>query len=292
MFILQSHSCLDFYIVSVLCKYWVYQFFIVVYLLIFILYTTSGGVLEVKYKILIVDDDVDLLKMLQKFFEMKGYTVVLAKNGAEALEMVTVRPDIILLDINMPQVDGIEVCKRIRDKVMCPIIFLTAKVEEEDRINGLLSGGDDYILKPFSLKELDARIIAHLKREERLRRKTEQRFYGELVIDYASKCVHMKGNPLGLTKLEYEIIEFLSMNPEMVFDKERIYEKISGYDAEGDSRVVIELICRIRKKIKQYTEREYIETIWGWDISGQNKKSLYVKMRLLKIYLQREGGCI
>ena len=292
MFILQSHSCLDFYIVSVLCKYWVYQFFIVVYLLIFILYTTSGGVLEVKYKILIVDDDVDLLKMLQKFFEMKGYTVVLAKNGAEALEMVTVRPDIILLDINMPQVDGIEVCKRIRDKVMCPIIFLTAKVEEEDRINGLLSGGDDYILKPFSLKELDARIIAQLKREERLRRKTEQRFYGELVIDYASKCVHMKGNPLGLTKLEYEIIEFLSMNPGMVFDKERIYEKISGYDAEGDSRVVIELICRIRKKIKQYTEREYIETIWGWDISGQNKKSLYVKMRLLKIYLQREGGCI
>ena len=77
---------------------------------------------------------------------------------------------------------------------------------------GLLSGGDDYVLKPFSLKELDARIIAHLKREERLHRKTEQRFYGELVIDYASKCVHIKGNALGLTKLEYEIIELLSMN--------------------------------------------------------------------------------
>ena len=113
---------------------------------------------------------------------------------------------------------------------------------------GLLSGGDDYILKPFSMKELDARIIAHLKREERLHRKTEQRFYGELVIDYVSKCVHMKGNTLELTKLEYEIIEFLSMNPEMVFDKERIYEKNSGYDVEGDSRVVTELIRRIRKK--------------------------------------------
>ena len=138
-----------------------------------------------------------------------------------------------------------------------------AKVEEQDRVMGLLSGGDDYVLKPFSLKELDARIIAHLKREERLHRKKEQRFYGELVIDYASKCVHIKGNALELTKLEYEIIEFLSMNPEMVFDKERIYEKIGGYDAEGDSRVVTELIRRIRKKMKMYSEHEYIATVWG-----------------------------
>lgn len=90
-----------------------------------------------------------------------------------------------------------------------------------------------------------------------------ERFYGELVIDYASKCAHIKGNALELTKLEYEIIEFLSMNPEMVFDKERIYEKISGYDTEGDSRVVTELIRRIRNKIKRYTKHEYIETVWG-----------------------------
>ena len=159
--------------------------------------------------------------------------------------------------------DGIEVCRRIRDTVSCPIIFLTAKVEEQDRVMGLLSGGDDYILKPFSLKELDARIIAHLKREERLRRKTEQRFYGDLVIDYACKQVQIKGQSVELTKLEYEIIEFLSMNPEIVFEKERIYEKINGYDAEGDSRVVTELIRRIRKKIKVYTEHEYIETVWG-----------------------------
>ena len=112
-------------------------------------------------------------------------------------------------------------------------------------------------------EELDARIIAHLKREERLHRKTEQRFYGDLVIDYASKCVHMKEKTLDLTKLEYDIIEFLSMNPEIVFDKERIYEKIGGYDAEGDSRVVTELIRRIRKKMKMYSEHEYIETVWG-----------------------------
>ena len=207
------------------------------------------------YKILMVDDDRELLKMLNQYFTLKNYTVIIAENGIEAMEKISVNPDIILLDVNMPGMDGIEVCRRIRDMVSCPIIFLTAKVEEQDRVMGLLSGGDDYVLKPFSLKELDARIIAHLKREERLHRKKEQRFYGELVIDYASKCAHIKGNALELTKL--------SMNPEMVFDKERIYEKISGYDTEGDSRVVTELIRRIRNKIKRYTKHEYIETVWG-----------------------------
>lgn len=216
-----------------------------------------------KYKILMVDDDRELLKMLNQYFTLKNYTVIIAENGIEAMEKISVNPDIVLLDVNMPGMDGIEVCRRIRDIVSCPIIFLTARVEEEDRIKGLLSGGDDYVTKPFSLKELDARIIAHLKREERLHRKKEQRFYGDLIIDYARKLVQIKGEELELTKLEYQIIEFLSMNPEVVFDKERIYEKISGYDAEGDSRVVTELIRRIRKKINQYTEHEYIETVWG-----------------------------
>lgn len=216
-----------------------------------------------KYKILMVDDDRELLKMLNQYFTLKNYTVIIAENGIEAMEKISVNPDIVLLDVNMPGMDGIEVCRRIRDIVSCPIIFLTARVEEEDRIKGLLSGGDDYVTKPFSLKELDARIIAHLKREERIHKKTEQRFYGDLIIDYARKLVQIKGEELELTKLEYQIIEFLSMNPEVVFDKERIYEKISGYDAEGDSRVVTELIRRIRKKINQYTEHEYIETVWG-----------------------------
>ena len=215
------------------------------------------------YKILIVDDDRDLLEMLNQYFTLKNYTIITAENGVEAIEKINMNPDIILLDVNMPGMDGIEVCKRIRDIVSCPIIFLTARVEEKDRIMGLLSGGDDYITKPFSLKELDARIIAHLKREERIHKKTEQRFYGDLIIDYARKLVQIKGEELELTKLEYQIIEFLSMNPEVVFDKERIYEKISGYNAEGDSRVVTELIRRIRKKINQYTEHEYIETVWG-----------------------------
>lgn len=114
------------------------------------------------YRILIIDDDRELLKMLRSYFEIKKYEVITAEDGAEGIRRAEQDPDIILLDVNMPMVDGIEVCRRIRDKVSCPILFLTARVEEQDRVNGLLSGGDDYILKPFSLKELEARIIAHL----------------------------------------------------------------------------------------------------------------------------------
>ena len=215
------------------------------------------------YKILVIDDDTELLQMLRSYFEIKKYEIITAENGAEGLRKMNSQPDIILLDINMSKIDGIEVCRRIRDKTSCPILFLTARVEEQDIVNGLSSGGDDYILKPFRLKELDARITAHLKREQRRKNRSECRFQGELSIDYSAKTVQIHEHFLELTKLEYEIIEFLSMNPGMVFGKERIYEKVCGFDAAGDSRVVTELIRRIRKKMQQYTETEYIETVWG-----------------------------
>ncbi|MDE5589506.1 MAG: response regulator transcription factor [Acetatifactor sp.] len=214
-------------------------------------------------KLLIVDDDRALLTMLRSHFEMKKYEILTAENGTEALEKLNARPDIILLDINMPQMDGLHLCRLIRDKVSCPILFLTAKVEEDDRVNGLLSGGDDYITKPFSLKELDARITAHLKREQRRSVSSNCFFQDGLVIDYTAKTVQIGDTCLELTKAEYGIIEFLSMNPGMVFDKERIYERVCGYDAEGDSRVITELVRRIRNKLSALTETEYIETVWG-----------------------------
>ncbi len=215
------------------------------------------------YKLLLVDDDRDLIKMLTHYFSRKGYEIRSAENGLEAMERVKEGPDLILLDINMPGMDGLAVCRQIRDKVSCPILFLTAKVEKQDRVNGLLLGGDDYILKPFSLRELEARIVAHLKREERQRQKSEYRFQEGLMIDYTAKKVQLQGRELEFTRTEYEILEFLSMHPGQVFDKERIYEKVCGYDAEGDSRVVTELIRRIRKKLSEYANAEYIETVWG-----------------------------
>lgn len=119
------------------------------------------------YDILIVDDDTELQKMLKNYFRLKDYQVDTASDGVEAVEKAKSSYDVIILDVTMPGMDGIEVCKVIRESVECPIIFLTARSEEQDKINGLLSGGDDYISKPFSVLELEARVIAHLKREER-----------------------------------------------------------------------------------------------------------------------------
>lgn len=175
-----------------------------------------------KYKILVVDDDKELVKMLCSYFNMKQYETITATDGMEALNKIKMKPDIILLDINMPRMDGIEVCRLIRSKVLCPILFLTARVDEDDKINGLLSGGDDYITKPFSLRELEARIVTNIKREERHQQKTEYRFMDEMLIDYSEKIVAIAGHRMEFTKIEYQIIEFLSMHPGQVFDKERM----------------------------------------------------------------------
>lgn len=234
-----------------------------------------------KYKILVVDDDKELVKMLCSYFNMKQYETITATDGMEALNKIKMKPDIILLDINMPRMDGIEVCRLIRSKVLCPILFLTARVDEDDKINGLLSGGDDYITKPFSLRELEARIVTNIKREERHQQKTEYRFMDEMLIDYSEKIVAIAGHRMEFTKIEYQIIEFLSMHPGQVFDKERIYAQVCGYDAEGDSRTITELVRRIRKKIADYSEKEYIETVWGIGYRWKNKKLVTEKTILL-----------
>ncbi len=214
-------------------------------------------------KILIVDDEKDIVAMLGSFFESKGFFVLSAANGAEALKQVERQPDIILLDINMPELDGLEVCRRIRDYISCPILFLTARIEDTDKVKGFAVGGDDYIVKPFSLMELEARVRAHLRREARHNFEAQVRFSGDLTIDYAERCLFLAGKRVGLAKKEFEIVELLSQNPGQVFDKERIYERIWGYDSRGESSVVAEHIRRIRAKLAAHTDRIYIETVWG-----------------------------
>lgn len=214
-------------------------------------------------KILIADDETDIVSMLSIFFESKNYVVLPATNGTEALKQVERKPDIILLDINMPGLDGLKVCERIRDYVSCPILFLTARIEDADKLKGFAVGGDDYIVKPFSLVELEARITAHLRREVRQSLKVQIKFSGDLTIDYSERCLFLSNKRIGLTKKEFDIVELLSQNPGQVFDKERIYERIWGYDSEGDCSVVAEHIRRIRSKIAVYTDRVYIETVWG-----------------------------
>lgn len=214
-------------------------------------------------KILIADDEKDIVAMLESFFKSKGFLVLSAANGTDALKQVEKRPDIILLDINMPGLDGMEVCKRIRNHISCPILFLTARIEEADKVKGFAVGGDDYIVKPFSLAELEARVRAHLRREARHTFETQLRFSGDLTIDYSERCLFFSDERIGIAKKEFDIVELLSQNPGQVFDKERIYERIWGYDSDGDSSVVAEHIRRIRAKIAAHTDRVYIETVWG-----------------------------
>lgn len=216
-----------------------------------------------KIKILIADDETDIVIMLSSFFESKGYRVLTATNGIETLKQVEHKPDIILLDINMPGPDGLEVCERIRNHVSCPILFLTARIEDADKVKGFSVGGDDYIVKPFSLAELDARVQAHLRRETRHTLEPQLKFSGELTIDFSERCLFCKGERVALAKKEFDIAELLSQNLGQVFDKERIYERVWGYDSEGDSSVVAEHIRRIRTKIATYTDKTYIETVWG-----------------------------
>lgn len=213
--------------------------------------------------ILIADDETDIVIMLSRFFQGKGYRVLTATNGNETLKQIEHKPDIILLDINMPGMDGLEVCQRIRDYVSCPILFLTAQIEDADKVKGFSVGGDDYIVKPFSLVELAARVHAHLRRESRHNFEAQIKFAGELTIDFSERCLFCKGEKVALAKKEFDIVELLSQNPGQVFDKERIYERVWGYDSEGDSSVVAEHIRRIRTKIATYTDKPYIGTVWG-----------------------------
>ena len=214
-------------------------------------------------KLLIVDDEPDIVAMLASFFTGKGYQVLTAQSGREALLRAEQSPDLILLDVSMPDLDGLAVCQAIRDHISCPILFLTARIEDTDKVRGFSAGGDDYILKPFSLVELEARVQAHLRREARHQSQARVRFAGELAIDYGEQRLFFGKEEIPLTKKEFDIVELLSQNPGQVFDKERIYEKIWGYDSEGSSGVVAEHIRRIRAKIAAHTDRGYLETVWG-----------------------------
>ena len=214
-------------------------------------------------KILVVDDEKDIRKLLTDFFQLQGYQVYTARNGQEALDKISVNPDIILLDINMPQMDGMEVCKKIRNYVTCPILFLTARIQEQDQINGLMIGGDDYIMQPFAVRELGARVAAHLRREQRTAAREDVRFQQDLVINYSSRQVLFQGKPINFTRTEFDLVEFLSLHKGQVFSRERIYELVWGYDSQGDSDIIMEHIRRIRMKLRKYTETSYIETVWG-----------------------------
>ncbi|WRS26978.1 response regulator transcription factor [Oscillospiraceae bacterium MB08-C2-2] len=214
-------------------------------------------------KILLVDDEKGIVTMMKNYFEMSGYSVYTAYNGNEALQKAAHNPDIILLDINMPDIDGLTVCRRIREHITCPILFLTARIETNDKINGFSAGADDYIVKPFDLDELGARVTAHLRRENRRQEQSTVRFFEDMAIDYSKRQVTIKEYDVFLSKKEFDIVELLSMNAGQVFDRERIYDLVWGLDGDGNSDTIMEHIRKIRAKLAALSLHSYIETVWG-----------------------------
>ncbi|MFA9376643.1 MAG: response regulator transcription factor [Lachnotalea sp.] len=211
-------------------------------------------------RILAVDDENAILLIIKRALEKEGHQVTICEHPSSVQEMNHLNYDLILLDISMPEIDGFTLCKKIRERVDCPIIFLTAKTMENDVMKGLSLGADDYIMKPFGIGELRARVEAHLRREHR--QKKNMFHISGIIFQLSVKELWIEKNNIALTKSEYEISEFLALNHGLVFSKDKIYEEIFGFDGESDSTAVVEHIKNIRKKLAEYNMNP-IETVWG-----------------------------
>jgi len=220
-------------------------------------------------KILIVDDEKPIVDILKFNLEKEGYKTIEAYDGEQAVEMaLESKLDLIILDVMLPKMDGFSVCKKIRQKLTCPIIMLTAKEEVVDKIIGLELGADDYMTKPFSIRELTARIKANLRKhviqEEEIEVDTTSIKIKDLVLDSEKYVVIKNGVIIDLTMKEFEVLKLLASNAGQVFTREQILKNVWGYDYYGDLRSVDVTIRRIREKIEDNTaEPKYIITKRG-----------------------------
>ncbi len=218
------------------------------------------------YRILVADDDVNVHQSLNAYFKREGYQMLSAYDGEEALSFVKkYRPDIMLLDIMMPKMDGLIVCRETRKESNIPIIMLTAKGEEFDKLLGLELGADDYITKPFSPREVLARVKAVLRRIHEMKEvgKGSHLVAGNLDIDMSAFIVKLNGKIVPCTPKEIEILWTLASNPGLVFSREHLLQSIWGYDFLGDTRAVDSHIKRIRAKLCIDGNDWDIKTVWG-----------------------------
>lgn len=210
--------------------------------------------------ILAIDDEAAILQVIKKSLEKEGHTVAVYNNVDEVRKEYLKHYDLMLLDVMMPGVDGFAFCRQIRKLVDFPIIFLTAKVLEEDITYGLDIGADDYITKPFRVAELRARVNAHLRREHRNR--SHRLAFEDYVFDLDGKCIMVNGEQMSLTKSEYMICEFLARHKAQVFSREQIYESVFGIYGESDTATISTHVKNIRCKFEGYGLKP-ITTVWG-----------------------------
>ncbi|MCY9697753.1 response regulator transcription factor [Paenibacillus alginolyticus] len=219
-------------------------------------------------RLLIVEDEQLIAELERDYLEVSGFKVDIAMDGEQGLKLgLSGEYDLIILDVMLPLLNGFEVCKQIREKHQIPILMVTAKKEDIDVIRGLGLGADDYITKPFKPGELVARVKAHLARYERLigtkENSEEIRIHG-LLIDYGSRRVFVHEQEISLTTKEFDLLYFLAMNPNRVYSKDHLFERIWGMDAMGDSQTVTVHIRKLREKIElDASSAQYIETVWG-----------------------------
>lgn len=218
--------------------------------------------------ILVVEDDDAIAQLERDYLHMSGFEVDIASDGPSGLEAALHGGyELMILDVMLPGMDGFEVCRCLREVTDVPIVMVTARREDMDKIRGLGMGADDYVEKPFSPSVLVARVRAHLSRYERLTGSAGKRSVvtlGDLELDTAARRLRVRGEEVDLKNREYELLEFLMLHPDVVFSREQLYERVWGMDALGDSATVAVHVNRLREKIEESpSSPRHILTVWG-----------------------------
>ena len=215
--------------------------------------------------VLIVEDDRNIAELLQMYLEKEGYAVTIASNGGQGLDKFrAIKPDLVLLDVMMPVMDGWAVCKAIRSESQTPVIMLTAKGETDDKITGLKAGADDYITKPFEMKEVLARMEAVLRRSSLSTEKKSRRLaFDKLIIDKDAFELTVDGRKVDIPPKEMELLFYLASSPNRVYTRNQLLDEVWGFDYFGDSRTVDVHVKRLREKLEGVSQQWCLKTVWG-----------------------------
>ncbi len=216
--------------------------------------------------VLIVEDDPNIRELLQMYLEKDGYAVTLACDGGQGMDKFrAIKPDLVLLDVMMPVMDGWAVCKAIRAEGSTPVIMLPAKGETDDKVTGLKAGADDYITKPFEMKELLARIEAVLRRSDRgtEEKKARRLVFDKLSIDMYAVELTVDGREVDTPPKEMELLFYLATSPNRVYTRNQLLDEVWGFDYFGDSRTVDVHVKRLREKLEGVSEKWSLKTVWG-----------------------------
>ena len=216
--------------------------------------------------VLIVEDDRNIAQLLQMYLEKEGYAVTIAEDGNQGLaKFQAIKPDLVLLDVMMPVMDGWSVCKAIRAESQTPVIMLTAKGETDDKVTGLKSGADDYVTKPFEMKEVLARIEAVLRRSGTVstEKKSRRLTFEKLTIDMDAFELIIDGKKVDTPPKEMELLYYLASSPNRVYTRNQLLDEVWGFDYFGDSRTVDVHVKRLREKLEVVSENWSLKTVWG-----------------------------